>query len=162
MPPSSTAAAALIFPSRISWCTLRRFFRSVAKSSTSPSSNGVLRNTTLSPASLNSLETAFLPSMTFTAKDTSVGGTCKSIKLPDMLSLPPTAGTSILFSTVLAPNSAAKGRPQSALALMPWKYSCNVRRMVSGFAPKATAFTSDCVTEYIAPWNGLQQATSGL
>ena len=79
-----------------------------------------------------------------------------------MLSLPPIAGSSKASSAVNAPKSAAKGWPQSSVLCSLGKYSWHVRRSFAGSAPSATARVTDSTTAYSAPWNGLQQATSGL
>ena len=162
IPPSLTAAAATILPVSIALCTAVKLALSTPKSNTSALSRGQDRKTTLSPAALKSAETALLPSITPTANDTSVGGTVLSIKVPLMLSLPPIAGRSSASSVVNAPKSALNGWPQLFASCSLGKYSCSVRRSLAGSAPNATARTTDSVTAYIAPWNGLQQATSGL
>ena len=161
IPPSFTAAAASTLPARTALCTARIFLRSAAKSKTSALSRGQDKNTTLWPAALNSAETAFSPSITSTAKETSVGGTVLSIKVPDILSLPPIAGKSSASKAVKAPKRALNGCPQTSVLLSLGKYSCKVRRSLSGSAPRHTARTTDSTTAYIAPWNGLQHATSG-
>ena len=162
IPPSFTAAAALIWPASIAACTAFKFLRSAAKSSTSALSRGQDKKTTSSPAALNSAETALSPSITPTAKETSVGGTVLSIKVPLMESLPPMAGSSKASKVVKAPNKALKGWPQLVASCSFGKYSCSVKRSLAGSAPKAVARTTDSVTAYIAPWKGLQQATAGL
>ena len=161
-PPSLTAAAAAILPASIALCTAVRFSFRAAKSSTSAVLRGQDRKITLSPAALKSADTALLPSITPTAKETSVGGTVLSMKVPLMLSLPPIAGRSRASSVVKAPSSALNGWPQLLASCSFGKYSCRVRRSLAGSAPNATARTTDSVTAYIAPWNGLQQATFGL
>ena len=79
-----------------------------------------------------------------------------------MESLPPMAGSSKASKVVKAPNKALKGWPQLVASCSFGKYSCNVKRSLAGSAPNAVARTTDSVTAYIAPWNGLQQATAGL
>ena len=101
--------------------------RKISKSITSCLSRGAAIKITLLPAALNSVETAFSPSITETAKETNVGGTVLSMNVPDILSLPPIAAIPRASWTIKAPNSALKGWPQVSTLFSFGKYSCNVR-----------------------------------
>ena len=118
---------------------------------------------TLLPAYLNSGEIALSAFITSTAKAARVGGTVLSIKVPDMLSLPPIAGISSSCCAQRAPRSALNGRPHFTLSLPRLsKYSWKVRRILSARPPRATIFAAASTTEYIAPWNGLHSIKYGL
>ncbi len=67
---------------------------------------------------------------TSTAKDTSVGGTSISLKVPDMESLPPIDGSPYPICASYAPSNAANGWLQrEGSSVMRLKYSWNVNRI---------------------------------
>ena len=80
------------------------------------------------PACLNSGLMTFLALPQLTAKETRVGGTSRSSKLPDMESLPPMAATPRSVWAFRAPSRAARGLPQRTGSLPSRsKYSWKVR-----------------------------------
>ena len=99
------------------------------------------------PGCLNSGERARLALPGARAKETRVGGTSRSLKEPDIESLPPMAARRRWCWAWNAPNRAAKGSPQR-LGSVPslGKYSWRVSRMSERRAPEATALQTDSVT----------------
>ena len=103
--------------------------------------------TRLSPASFSSGEVmrSILPMAV--AKDTSVGGTSKSSKEPDMESLPPMAPTPKSIWAMSAPSTAAMGLPQRSGSWRSFsKYSWKVRYMFARSKPVATSFATESST----------------
>ena len=93
-----------------------------------PSSGSAAKYARRLPARLSSPVTAAAVRPGVTAKETSVGGTSRSSKLPDMLSLPPMAAAPSASCASSAPSSAAKGLPQrSGSVRRRSKYSCKLR-----------------------------------
>ena len=65
------------------------------------------------------------------AKETMVGGTCMSLKVPLMESLPPKEASAKDFCIQKAPNSAESGLPQRVGSLPSFsKYSWKVKRIL--------------------------------
>jgi hypothetical protein len=92
MPPMPTTLADFTCPSRASLYTTSIFALSAVKSGSPPSSTGAFTKYTLLPVFLKARDTSFVMSVTATANEMSDGGTLISLKVPDMLSLPPIAG----------------------------------------------------------------------
>ena len=92
-PPSFTIPAASTVPSFTAWATLT--IRAIASSYFGRPvsvSTGIGTSFTVLPILLNWEDTVSLAFVIPTAKDTSVGGTSRSLKLPLILSLPPIDG----------------------------------------------------------------------
>ena len=103
--------------------------------------------TTVCPGALNSGETMLSAFSVVTAKDTSVGGTSRSSKEPDMESFPPMAPIPSSSWALNAPRSAARGLPQRRGSRPGFsKYSWNVRYTSSNFAPEAISLLTDSTT----------------
>ena len=110
--PFSAAQAAFTFPAWASW----RNASQAARWLSAPPPSGAKRYTGR-PGSLNS---GVMTSPAFTgaiAKEMRVGGTSRSIKEPDMESLPPMAAAPKSSWADRAPSRAAKGLPQRAGSL---------------------------------------------
>ncbi len=160
-PPLPTAQAARMEPSFNPASTL-------ANSALWLSGSGVpfLRYSGLSqpifdPAFLNSPDLTFAAGHTPTAKDTSVGGTCRSSKEPDMLSLPPMAAAPKSSCASSAPSSADRGLPQAAGPVMRSKYSWKVRWTFWVPLPVATSRAMESTTARYAPRHGLRSLITG-
>ena len=95
----------------------------------------------LSPASFSSGEVmrSILPIAV--AKDTSVGGTSKSSKEPDMESLPPMAPTPKSIWAMSAPSTAAMGLPQRSGS---WRSFS--KYLFARSKPVATSFATESST----------------
>ena len=133
------------------------------KSGMAAASRGNGTQTTSWPASLNSGDMTRPASAGATANATSVGGTSRSLKEPDMLSLPPMAATLSCCWAHSAPSTALKGLPQRTSSRPSFsKYSCKVSRTLAGSPPIATILATASVTAYTAPWNGLHSERYGL
>ena len=107
--PCSTAQAEHTLPARQSWWK-------VSQASLwlwAPPLAGAKRYTGC-PASLNSGESTSPARMGAMAKEMRVGGTSRSLKVPDMESLPPMAAAPKSSWASRAPSRAAKGLPQRA------------------------------------------------
>ena len=105
------------------------------------SSWGTGISTSLVPGCFTQAERVRLAFVMERAKLTRVGGTSKSSKEPDILSLPPIAGSPIPIWAESAPNSAAAGWPQrEGTACSRGKYSWKVSRAFNGSAPTAKSF----------------------
>ena len=86
-------------------------------------------------------------SPTAVANDTSVGGTSRSSKLPDMESLPPMAPTPKSTCAMSAPSRADTGLPQRSGSSRSFsKYSWNVRYILRRSKPVATSLATESST----------------
>ena len=104
-------------------------------------------HTRLSPAAFSSGEVTRSMLPMAVAKDTSVGGTSKSSKEPDMESLPPMAPTPKSTWAIRAPSTAAIGLPQRSGSWRSFsKYSWKVRYMFARSKPVATSFATESST----------------
>ena len=88
-------------------------------------------------------EFTFLAFSVATAKETKVGGTFKSWKVPDIESFPPIEAVPIAFCADKAPKRAAVGFPQAFLLDVRSKYSWKVKRQESGFPPREAIRAKD-------------------
>ena len=104
--PCSTAQADLTLPARHSWWKSSQTARWAAAE---PSD---WNRYTGCPASLNSGDSTSPARMGAMAKEINVGGTSRSLKVPDMESLPPMAAAPKSSWASRAPSRAAKGLPQ--------------------------------------------------
>ena len=115
------------------------------------------------PAPLNSGLIAWSTVPTAVAKLTSVGGTSRSSKLPDMESLPPMEPTPRSTWAMSAPSSDAAGLPQrSGTSRSEPKYSWNVRYASLREKPAATSLATLSTTARYAPLNWLADDRYGL
>ena len=86
------------------------------------------------------------------AKLTSVGGTSRPSKLPDIESLPPMDAMPRPIWASSAPSRAASGLPQrSGLSFICSKYSWNVRYISSWWKPAQTSLVTLSTTAIYAP-----------
>ena len=127
-PPYLRADAASTFPSWLNLYKTSKFFLYFSILIVPSSFFSVKSITNFDPASLNSADTTFAAFSTPTANETSVGGTSKSPKLPDIESLPPIAAISRAICTSYAPSNAANGLPHLEESFPSFsKYSWNVK-----------------------------------
>ncbi|MPM66490.1 hypothetical protein SDC9_113397 [bioreactor metagenome] len=123
-PPPLTEKADKTLLAFISSVILLKFFFKTSKSGISSLSLAADTKTTLLFALLNSEDTIFSALFVATANATTVGGTLKSLNVPDILSLPPIAGIANSLCACNAPKSAAKGFPHFSDSLPSFsKYS---------------------------------------
>ena len=104
------------------------------------------------PICLNSGEMTVRASPVEMAKETRVGGTSMSSKVPDMESLPPMAAHPSCSWASMPPSRAAMGLPQRlGSVFIRSKYSWKVSQQGEWVPPAATTLATDSTTAYMAP-----------
>ncbi len=109
IPFASSAYAATITLSAISFATPSKSFITLSYSGKSYAFFGKSNTTSVSPARFSSGVIISCFFATSTANDTSVGGTSISLNVPDIESLPPIEGSPYPICASYAPRSAANG-----------------------------------------------------
>ena len=152
---------AAIFPFFTSWYRKSACSLNTSRFGIPVSSLGIPKSMRVFPSCFNSWLTASEAFPGATAKETSVGGTWRSLNVPLMESLPPMAPRPRAACIWNAPRRAAAGFPQLVLSVSFSKYSWSVRYALRQSAPIATRRVTERRTAYTAPWKGLHSARSG-